>query len=294
MEFVQLATFLSVIEHRSFSRAAKALGISQSTVSFHIKALEASVGSRLLDRDSGTATPTPAGKVLRRNAERMLALREESLARLREEPNPARGTVRIAASTIPGDYLLPRYLGEFRRDFPEVRIHLEISDSAAALEHLLAHECDIAISGARSTDKRIVQTLFASDEIHLVAPVRSTFLTGDRLTPKQLARLPIVARESGSGTRRAVERLIPGSAGDEASCVLEVSSSEAVRRCLLAGAGVGFLSTLAIREDLKAKRLKRIHFPGTPVKRDFYVQRLRSVTISAAAGEFLERLTAKA
>jgi DNA-binding transcriptional LysR family regulator len=131
----------------------------------------------------------------------------------------------------------------------------------------------------------------ASDEIRLVGPTQGALFSGNSLTPKQLAQLPIVTRESGSGTRRAVQRLLDACPGYEGACVLEVSSSEAARRCILAGAGVGFLSTLAIAEDLERNRLRRIRFPGTPVKRDFYVQRLRSVTIAAPAREFLRRLT---
>jgi len=111
MDVGQLRTFLAVLEHGSFSHAAEALRIGQSTASFHIKALETSVGTRLLDRRGGRVRPTATGAVLRRYALRIVSLRDEALARLRAEESGEAGRLTIAASTIPGEYLLPQHRG---------------------------------------------------------------------------------------------------------------------------------------------------------------------------------------
>ena len=103
MEIDQLRTFLSVLDHGGFSRAAEALRVGQSTVSFHVKALETAVGARLLDRRRGRVRATPAGRLLARYALKLVALRDEALARLRDEEAGERGRVRVAASTIPAE-----------------------------------------------------------------------------------------------------------------------------------------------------------------------------------------------
>ena len=100
MEFDQLRTLLAVLEHGSFTRAAEALGLSQSTVSFHVKGLEAAVGSRLLDRGRDGVRATPQGEVLRGYAERLWALRGEALEQLRAESHGQRGRVVVAASMV--------------------------------------------------------------------------------------------------------------------------------------------------------------------------------------------------
>src|SRR5438128_1730390 len=103
MEIDQLCTFLAVLEHGNFSRAAESLRLGQSTVSFHIKALESAVGARLIDRGGRGVRPTAAGRLLRRYATRLVALRDEALARLRTEEKGESGHLVIAASTIPAE-----------------------------------------------------------------------------------------------------------------------------------------------------------------------------------------------
>jgi len=203
MDIDQLRTFLAVLEHGSFSRAAEALRVGQSTISFHIKALETAVGARVLDRHGGQVRPTATGAVLRRYAQRIVSLRDEALAKLRAEESGQAGRLTIAASTIPAEYLLPPVLAEFLAAHPNVAVTVEVSDSRKALVQLLAHECDLALVGARARDKRILYTPFAEDEVVLVG--RPEGPPGRRKSVvRDLGRARIVVREEGSGTRQAV------------------------------------------------------------------------------------------
>ena len=286
MELDQLRTFLAVLSHGSFSRAATALRIGQSTVSFHVKALEVAAGARLLDR-RGTVRPTPAGRVLRRYALKLVQLRDEALLRVRDEEAGQAGRVTLAASTIPGEYLLPPVLAAFRRAHPKVALRVEVSDSRAAYDALLAQDCDLALVGAPLKDPRVVATPFADDEIVLVGATRSTQLP-KRLTRAQLREVPLIVRGEGSGTHDAVGALL----GDGAA-QLQVSSAEAAKRCVLAGLGLAFLSRRAVAEELSEGRLQVVALPGTPVKRRFYALRLRSITPPAAARALVEALVQK-
>src|SRR5262245_30952461 len=122
MDVHQLRVFLAVIDAGSFSKAARTLGMNQSTVSFHIRALESACGVRLLDRAGRAVKPTTSGRVLRRYAARMVDLRDEALAQLRAEEAGDSGRVRIAASTVPAEYLLPRLIARFRAQHPGVEL----------------------------------------------------------------------------------------------------------------------------------------------------------------------------
>ncbi len=280
MEFAQLRTFLAVLERGSFSAAATQLRVGQSTVSFHIKALETATGSQLLDRRGGRVQPTEAGRVLLRYAPRIVSLRNEALAALREEESAETGRVVIAASTIPGEYLLPPILAAFRRKHGRVALCVDVLDSARATAALLAQECDFAVVGARPRDRRVTSAPVGDDEVFLVGPSPNPFARNGRLTHAELAEIPLIVREAGSGTYGAVARLLEG---HDVSATVQVGSTEGAKRCVREGLGLAYLSRRAVAEDLTAGRMKVVSFPGTPVRRTFHAARLRSVTLSAPA-----------
>ena len=294
MDVDQLRTFLAVLEHGSFSRAAEALRIGQSTVSFHIKALETAVGARLLDRRGGHVRPTATGGILRRYAVRIVSLRDEALARVRAEESGQAGRLAIAASTIPGEYLLPPVLAEFLAAHPRVAVTVEVSDSRKAIAQLLAHECDLALVGARARDKRIAYTPFAEDEVVLVGRA-SDPLHQRRWSARDLDKVRIIVREEGSGTRQAVSAFLARHAPSRADhqARLQAGSTEAAKRCALHGIGLALLSRHSVAEDLDAGRLAVVSAPGLPVRRSFYAARLRTATLSAAARALFDLLLQK-
>ena len=285
MEFAQLRTFVAVLEHASFSRAARSLNTTQSTVSFHIKSLEKDVGARLLDRDAARVRPTQAGRALARYASRILALRSEALERIHSLEGLAVGQLDLAASTIPGEYLLPGLLAAFRSLHPSVQIRVRVFDSAGALNALLADECEMAFLGTRQADRRVVFTPFAEDEIILIGPVPNPFAPGGTLTAARLREVPLLLRESGSGTRRSMAAILSrhGLRG-----AIELGSTEAVKRGVLSGMGLGFVSRHSVRDELKHAALAAVKAPGLPIRRSFYAACLRGRSLSAAARAFLD------
>ena len=272
MKLEQLRMFLAVLEHGSFTRTAIALNVSQSTVSFQIAGLEAQLGMKLLDRGRGDARPTPGGAVLQRYAPRILALVLEAEAEARLERDTARGKVAIVASTIPSEYLLPGQVASFRAQHPEVAVTVAVSDSEGALSALLDQRCDLCVVGSRPTAPGVQVAVVARDEVVLVGPPDGVDAVSS------LEGLPLVVRERGSGTRRAVAHLLPATPAR-----VEVGSSEAARRCVLEGLGYTFISRMAVSEDVSVGRMKWVSMPGVPVARSFYVARLTGVTPTAAS-----------
>jgi DNA-binding transcriptional LysR family regulator len=286
MEFDQLRTFLAVVEHGSFVRAGQALHVGQSTVSFHVKALEQDVGAKLLERGRGRVGATAAGRLLQPYAERILALREEAAARLRADVQGELGRVLVAASTIPAEYLLPPLLADFRRAHPRVEVEMSVSDSERATAAVLAREADVAVVGQKPRDRRLVSTVFAADEIVLVGPRSSPHAPHGKLTLEELREVPLVLREQGSGTRHAIARILPHL--NRHGAALRVGSTEAAKRCVQHGLGLAFLSRHAVAGELAAGMFQVIELPGTPVRRTFYAVRNRAASPSRAARALLE------
>jgi DNA-binding transcriptional LysR family regulator len=285
MEFDQLRTFLAVLDHKSFVRAGQALHVGQSTVSFHVKALERRVGAILLERGRGKVEPTAAGRVLRSYAERIVSLCDEASAQLRSDENGESGRLVLATSTIPGEYLLPPLLAELRRQHPRIKVEFGVSDSEKAVAAVLHKEVDLALVGARPRDRRLSWTVLASDAIVLVGPNPNPFASSGRLSLKELQGIPLILREQGSGTRDAIARILPH-LGEQRDA-LRVGSSEAAKRCVQHGLGLAFLSRQAVAAELAAGLFQVVDVPGTPVRRTFYAVRNRAVTPSAAVRAFL-------
>jgi phosphonate transport system ATP-binding protein len=204
-------------------------------------------------------------------------------------------TLRIAASTLPGDYLLPRLLPRFREAFPEVRVSLSVHDSAEALEALRAGRADLALVGARDPHPDLVFEDVAEDEIVLLAPP-GLAVPGEPIPPAVAARLPRVDREPGSATRRVVEEQLAamGCPLDPDAQVLEVGSPEAVKAAVAAGAGVAFASRLSAADDLAAGRVRALAVERLRIPRRIFAAVRRGAPPPAAARALLDLLRAEA
>jgi DNA-binding transcriptional LysR family regulator len=288
VELDQLRTFLAILEHGSFSRAADVLHLAPSTVSFQIKALETATGSRVLDRMGRRVRPTASGRYLQRYAQRILSLREEALAGLHARERGDAGQLTIAASTIPAEFLLPPALAALRARYPGVSLVVDVSDSRHATAALLSEQCDVAIVGERVRDRRVLSSPIAEDEIVLVGlPSRAPARAGaDR------PRLALVLREHGSATGGHVAALVARLAAERGGelTVTQVGSTSVARRCVLEGLGLTFISRRAVEDDLRSARLVELPLRGTPVRRLVYAARLRAAEPSPIARALVAEL----
>ncbi|TPV95687.1 MAG: LysR family transcriptional regulator [Myxococcales bacterium FL481] len=288
MDLDQLRTLLAVVEHGSFTRAATALGLSQSTVSAHIKLLESDVGAQLLDRDRGRVELTSQGAILVGYARQILTLRQQALSHLHAERSGVVGQLAITASTIGAEHLLPPLLAALRHSHRGVAVRLEVGNSRGALASLAQRTCELAVVGRASGDRRFEFRPFGADEIVLVGPLPDRYqlpLDGTA----NLREVPIVGRGEGSGTRAATEMLLAEHCGlAERPLDIEVGSTESAKRCVLHGLGVTFISRFAVADELLAGRMQVIPLRGTPVARTFHVAWLRGATLSPAAEAFLK------
>lgn len=272
---IRLRAFYTVAVHRSFTKAAKHLLLSQQAVSFQIKGLEEEIGERLFRREAGGIDLTEAGTVLYGYAERILALYAEAEEQLDELTGKIRGRLRLAATNGLVRYCLPRAIGRFRTLFPDVRVTVEVGNSGYCVECLTKELADIAfISDGPALDDFRVRPFFR-DEICLIAARNHPLAVRGTITLDELRRAPFVAREEGSGTRSLTERFLrtAGLDFDHLNVVLILGSTEAVKAAVEAGAGIGIVSRMSLRRELPAGALSTIKIEGRDLVRDFYVVR---------------------
>ncbi len=276
MKSTHLRTFLAVATVGSFSAAARRVHVSQSTASLHVKELEADVGVQLLDRTRDGVVPTAAGRVMMRYAHQLLGLEREAVTDVRAHADLAVDALHVAASTVLGDVHLPPVLAAFANAWPNVQVAMRVTGSAAALTALRLGDVEVAFLGQRPPGDDLVVRSLADDEMVMVA--------ASSMPAPDASNLRWVARELGSASRSSVASLIP----DGCRPVVTVGSAEGVRQCVLEGVGVAFMSRVAVANDLAARRLRVVPWPGTPLRRSLVVARLAAVAPSIAATAFIE------
>lgn len=284
-----LKTFLEVVRLKSFSEAAKHLGISQPAVSFQIQRLERDLVVRLIDRSEKGITLTEAGKRFRRFAESVIEGQERLLFDLELLREEVAGTLAIAASTIPGEYLVAPILGKFRTEHPAVAARVAVFDSVAVMEKVSQGEYDIGFCGASPEGFPLSSFKMASDVLELVVPPQHPFARRDSVALMELIGEPWLFREETSGTQRSLARLLHQAGFDLQQCtpVLVLGSTQSVVSAVEAGLGIAFVSNLAIPKSLAQGTLKAVPVDGLKLKRDFYCVYHEERVVSRLQREFL-------
>ena len=290
----QLRAFEAVAKHGGFSRASREAGITQPTLSTHIRNLESQLGATLFDRTGRSVTLTPTGEVFSRYARRILEMCDQSIEAVRTFQGEIKGEVTIAASTVPGEYLLPRWLAEFHRTYPAVVVSLRVGDSAMVMDQVSSGQVPIGISGIPAAGPSLTSRLLARDEIILVVsgPLRRELGIGNRTSLQGLRSIPLIGRESGSGTRSTVESALrdAGANPDHLRWNATLGSTRAVMEGILAGIGAGFLSRLTVEKELRTGEIEEIKVNGLALDRGFFIVSHSSRSLSPVAAKLMESL----
>jgi DNA-binding transcriptional LysR family regulator len=296
IELSHLEILTRIVETGSFSKAAAAVFLTQPTISAHVATLERMLGVRLLDRLGRRTEPTAAGRVVYAYAKRMLTLRAQVVEEVDLFLGLVRGDLVVAGSTIPGTYLLPAAIGEFKAKHPDVRVTLQLADSDEVLDLVANGDAEVGVTGSRPRHAEISADPFGEDEIVFVVSSAHDAASKRRLAPREVRELPLVAREPGSGTQRTVEEALrrAGIAASDLQVVCRLGSSESVREGVRAGIGAAFLSRRAVEADLDAGRLVAIEIDGVRLRRLFHLVRPRRRSLSPLGRAFYEHLTAPA
>lgn len=293
MNLKQLEVFINVAECGSFSRGAEATFITQSTVSQHISALESEFGLKLLDRTGKGALLTEGGKLLLDRARRLVDYAREIPVALERFKGVEEATLHIAGSGIPGEYMIPAALPLLISKFPGITLILLQADSREVLDRLLAEEVEFGVVGGLFVEESLEFTPIAWDEIVLIAPAGHRWSVVSGIPVEDLLGEPFVLREPGSGTGKASIDALRDVGLDTGRMLVaaHLGSNEAVKRAVMAGVGVSFVSALSVRGELAQGALVQVPVTGVSIRRQFYLARRKGRELSPAALAFSAVLT---
>jgi DNA-binding transcriptional LysR family regulator len=284
-----LDTFAKAAELCNFTLTARALNLSQAAVSQRIQLLEKAVGTSLFRRHGGRVELTKSGRMLYEFAQRILSLHDEARRRIGGEDTRPRGELLLAASSIPGEHLLPALLAEFRERHPLIWVRVAISDSTAVIDHVQRGQAHLGLVGGKSESPDLEYRHLANDRMILVARPDHPLCRRRRVTLKRMPELPLVLREAGSGLRQFFEAELEraGVAPSSLNVVLELGSNEAIKEAVHRGMGLAVLSTFAVQRELEAGTLQAVTMTGLRCEREIYIVLNRRRVLPLPARVFL-------
>jgi DNA-binding transcriptional LysR family regulator len=289
LDLHKLEVFYWVAELKNFSEAAQRLSLKQPTVSAHIQELEKTLGGKLFYRIPGKVTMTALGLLLLTQAKQLLAFKRETVAAIEQFHGTLSGELWVGGSNIPGEYLLPQKLGEFRRTNPRVKPILRIGDSAGMVEEVLDGKVEIGFVGFKNADARLSFEKVWQDVMVLTVPKSHSWSRRKFVQLSDLRSENFISREHGSGTLDSLRQLINKgrrSADDLLNVAMELGSTAAVKEALISGFGISILSRISIKRELADGLLVEIPIRGLTMTRDFYQVCYKGRPLSPAAQAF--------
>ncbi|MBN2167822.1 MAG: LysR family transcriptional regulator [Actinobacteria bacterium] len=285
-----LETFILVADLESFSGAARKLGLTQPAISFQIKTLEKEVGASLFDRNPGKVVLTPAGRTTYSFSKKVLDDYRKMIAGIPKTTGRVAGNLLAAASNIPGEYILPPIIAEFKTVFPDVTVSLEITDSQGALHKLTEEQTELSFIGTPLEHSGTVRKPFATDRLVLITPPEHKLAGSHKVKLKSISKEPLVNRSSSSGTRRTFETLfsLAGIDTAELNIIAELGSTQAVISAVQSGMGISIISDKAAANPAKSGLVASVDIAEVDVTRNFYAVYSSGRPLSLAAERFLE------
>lgn len=293
-ELSDLEAFLRVAERGSFTAAARELGLTQPGLSRQMQKLERRLDIALFVRTSTGVRLTAAGDRYRTYAGDMLARHRQLLAELRGDGAALAGPLHIAASSTPGEFLVPRLVADFTADHPDVRPVVFTADSEEVCHELLERRWDLGFVGARIKREGLRFDPVGSDEIVLAVPAEHPFAQTREVALELLAGERFVEREGGSGTVLSVRRTLAdlGLALPPHRVSMTLSTTQAIMAAVRAGYGIGFVSSFALPGP-RDGRVAAVRLAGIPLLRTLYLVREKRRLLSPIARRFAEFVLAR-
>ena len=284
LTFRQLQCFSAVATNLSYTKAAKELHLTQPAVSMQIRQLEQQAGLALTEQFGKQVHLTEAGQEVFRYARSILQQVDELDTILDRLKGLSGGRLRIAAISS-ANYFAPRLLGTFYERFPDVSVSMDVTNQTAVLQRVVDNEVDMAIMGQPPKESQVDAIPFMDNPLVIVAPPGQRLAKRKRISLKELEKEVFLIRESGSGTRGAMERFFRQNKL-KLKTGMGMGSLSSIKQGVQANLGLGLLPRGAVRVEMDLGKLVELKVRGLPIQRHWYVVLHKGKRLSVAAEAF--------
>jgi DNA-binding transcriptional LysR family regulator len=267
----RLKVFYTVAVKLSYTKAANELFITQPAVTKHINELELQLQTRLFNRKGNSISLTSSGETLLRYAKEIFKLYTHLENELAEINDVASGHLQIGASSTIAQYILPRLIALFKKTYPVIDIKVITGNSDFIEQQIISEKIDIALVEGISHHPQINYESFVKDEIVLVVRTNNKFFQKNEIKANELATIPLVLREQGSGTLDVIHKFLSdaGIPIKELNVQIHLDSTESIKEYLMHADCLGFLSIHAMSKELQQNQLSIVDINGLELYRDF-------------------------
>jgi DNA-binding transcriptional LysR family regulator len=283
----QLQVYLKVVQTQSVTKASEALNLSQPAVSIQLKNFQDQFGVPLIEVIGRKVYITDFGKEIAEAAENIInqvyAINYKSLA----YKNQLTGRLKIA-SVSTGKYVMPFFLSGFMRQHAGVELLMDVTNKNKVLESLKNNEIDFGLVSFLPSILDVEKLDLLQDKLYLVGK-RETNQKDNITAKKMFENLPIIFRETGSGTRQVMEKFLQSN-NITVLRKMELTSNEAVKQALMAGLGYSIMPFIGIRKEILSNELQIIPVKGLPIKTNWNLIWLKGKKLSPTAASFLSYL----
>lgn len=267
----RLKVFQNVAENLSFTKASKLLLISQPAVTRHINELETQLGVRLFKRLGNSIELTAEGELLLAHSRRIFQQHRQFEEDLGKMHNVDSGSLIMGASTSISQYVIPGILARFKKRYPSVEVQMYSGNTDNIEQMLLDEQIDFGIIEGNSNLVQIHYEKFVDDEIVLVARPGNKTFKNQEVNLQQLKELPIVVRESGSGTLNVIDEVLMrhGISLSSLNVEIRIGSTEGIKQYVQNSDAAAFLSIHTIGRELMSNQLMIIDIADFEIVRTF-------------------------
>ncbi|WP_159881838.1 LysR substrate-binding domain-containing protein [Paenibacillus puerhi] len=286
LNLLKLRIVVLLEKYKKITTVAEMLDLKQPTVTFHMKNLERDFGVKLFEARMGKIILTDAGYALHHYAVKIGALATEAHRVVMEFDSLRKGSLLIGASYVPATYILPSVLHRFSKEYPGIHISLSVKTAPVVKEMLERHEIDLGVISSEPflSPELKMEAICEDDLVLIFAPSHPLASSPeDDLTPELIASSPFVLHGKESSTRRMTEKWLQSSRVHLPS-YLELDSLEGIKRAVILGEHVSFVSRMAVQSEVERGLLLMRPIPGNRVERYVFAltnnQRHRSALIN--------------
>ena len=275
MEFKQLESYIAIVKYKNLTTAAEALGISQPTISIHLKNLEEELHTRLIIRTAKNFEVTQRGQEFFICAQNILKLRDDLV-------NSWNGReaeiIRMGVSTIPSAYILPEVLPVFGKEHENVYFSIDQMDSQKVIDEVHKGTYDLGLVGMKTEDELLAFEQFYQDRLVVITPVKE----------------PVILREEGSGSGKSAGRFLEkmGIKEEKLHVAARINDQESIKNLVAGGLGISIVSEKAVKDYVESRRLLQFSLPEEFSGREFYIVYQKNYILKECSGEFIKFLKA--
>jgi DNA-binding transcriptional LysR family regulator len=286
MDLDQLHTFLEIVRLKSFSKAAQTCYRTQPAISAQVRQLEQELNTTLFERLGTRISLTTAGRIFAEFAEQILDLRRRAQDSINELERVPRGEILIAANEATCIYVLPDVFSEFKKQFPNVQLHLDRSYGARVVQAVMDNLSDFGVTQLPVQEKKLQVVKIHSDEIRLLVPTGHPLCAKRSVFATDVVGFPMLLPKAGA-TRGRLNTWME-MVEDHIKVSMELDSTEMIKRFVMAGLGISFLAASHCKEEVAAGKLATVSLGPEPMIRKLGLIYRKDKALSKAALGFID------